>query len=66
MYPDWLNCKKSLLGGHGKAPRAVNAHLWWGFVIKSVKINGNFSGTSTEWLLVHCFQVKFELGNVGF
>ena len=24
------------------------------------------SGTSTEWLFVHCFQVELELGNVGF
>ena len=23
MYPDWLTCKKSLLGGHGKAHRTV-------------------------------------------
>ena len=22
-YPDWLTCKKSLLGGHGKARRTV-------------------------------------------
>ena len=24
MYPDWLTCKKSLLGGHGKARHTVN------------------------------------------
>ena len=24
-------------------------------------INGNFSGTSTEWLFVHCFQVELEM-----
>ena len=29
-------------------------------------INGNFSGTSTEWLFVHCFQVELKFGNVGF
>ena len=27
---------------------------------------GIFSGTSTEWLSVHCFQVELEFGNVGF
>ena len=27
-------------------------------------MNGNFSGTCTEWLLVHCFQVQLEIGNV--
>ena len=25
----------------------------------------NFSGTSTDWLFGHCFQVEFEFGNVG-
>ena len=31
-----------------------------------IKTNGNFNGTSTEWLFEFCFQVEFEFRNVVF
>ena len=27
---------------------------------------GIFSGTTTEWLFVHCFRVELKFGNVAF
>ena len=32
-YPDWLTCKRSLLGGHGKALRAVKYAFTLSFLI---------------------------------
>ena len=29
-------------------------------------MDGNFIGTSIDWLFVHCFQVEFEFRNVVY